>query len=644
MDNSRSSLIAYYIILSLLVLFSFLNFSERFFPLLNSDQAVTILMTPGFTIPGDLYFWGQDRAGSLLPMLANLLVAIYRFPPVLAVSVVHYAVLILGFLALATLIRNRSLKLLLAVIWFFPSWHFLDHVTLLFGVQLSVFAVGIYFLKLAENEKRTWFHLLWLSAACLAFIASVWVSDLALPSVLLLLVPFLLKYWTILVKKNGITALIKDRRLLLSMVTLVFWLAVGVFAILFAKHRATRIDAYNEHILNNPYEMWISLKMIFYTIYKVLIFSSENFMESIYAWAILSGVPVILAISKYPKPFSEFCRQHKWMVFFALNGILLLLVLVLSHWVLLNGVNRRYFTIVYISFWVFFLLYIDATGIRSNVPQRRGSRIRTILLSVIIVAGAVSSFDKFYFPKRIPPRIDVLGDLKKLGDIGIIAEYWNAYLTAAVDPDHIKATPHDRDLNRSAYLTEQVFRQPRIYLIRDQWLESFPDSIVQYGHILRKEGEEFRMGNCYLCRYFPELLHMEFTWKEMQHQGIVEEDTMAVGKQSVKTGPGMDRARHFVFGPFVKLAPGKITVTFRIRSSDCLSTDNLAYLDVAAEYGSKTLGSKTIRASDFEQAKKYQDFDIPVELDAEYKGVEFRILYLGKADLWFDKVTIKGRL
>ena len=55
MDNSRSSLIAYYIILSLLVLFSFLNFSERFFPLLNSDQAVTILMTPGFTIPGDLY-------------------------------------------------------------------------------------------------------------------------------------------------------------------------------------------------------------------------------------------------------------------------------------------------------------------------------------------------------------------------------------------------------------------------------------------------------------------------------------------------------------------------------------------------------------------------------------------------------------
>ena len=45
----------------LIILLSFFTFSENFYPLLNSDMAVNILMTPAFSLPHDIYFWGQDR-------------------------------------------------------------------------------------------------------------------------------------------------------------------------------------------------------------------------------------------------------------------------------------------------------------------------------------------------------------------------------------------------------------------------------------------------------------------------------------------------------------------------------------------------------------------------------------------------------
>jgi len=74
MNTTRIHSFVYYLLLFLLIFFSFYNFAEIYFPLLNSDMAITILMAQNLNLPGDLYFWGQDRAGSLIPLLANILV------------------------------------------------------------------------------------------------------------------------------------------------------------------------------------------------------------------------------------------------------------------------------------------------------------------------------------------------------------------------------------------------------------------------------------------------------------------------------------------------------------------------------------------------------------------------------------------
>ena len=119
----------------------------------------------------------------------------------------------------------------------------------------------------------------------------------------------------------------------------------------------------------------------------------------------------------------------------------------------------------------------------------------------MILTGAISSFYKFYYPKHIPARIQVLSEFQSLGDIGLISEYWYSYLSASPDPIHIKATPHDKDYVRNYKLVEEVFDQPRIFIIKDGWMDSFPDTLRQFGRTLVKKGDKFYLGECWINQY-----------------------------------------------------------------------------------------------------------------------------------------------
>ena len=33
------------------------------------------------------------------------------------------------------------------------------------------------------------------------------------------------------------------------------------------------------------------------------------------------------------------------------------------------------------------------------------------------------------------------------------------------------------------------------------WLDNFPDTLIQFGHVLVKDGIEFNLGNCCLTKY-----------------------------------------------------------------------------------------------------------------------------------------------
>ena len=128
----------------------------------------------------------------------------------------------------------------------------------------------------------------------------------------------------------------------------------------------------------------------------------------------------------------------------------------------------------------------------------------------------------------------------------------------------------------------------------------------------------------------------------MKYQGIVDKDEDARNGQSVRTGPGFDKSKHFIYGPFISLSPGKVVVRFRLKAGENLSTGKLAFLDVSADYGKTILGSRTLQCADFGRVNAFQEFEVPIELTKRYDGIEFRILYLGDADLSFDRVVVKG--
>jgi hypothetical protein len=634
MNTTKIPTYFYNILFFLLILFSFYNFAPVFFPLLNSDTGVTVLMSQGLALPGDLYFWGQDRGGSLVPLLANVLVEAYKFPPILAVSVVHYFIMIAGFFAMASFFRNRNLKVILVLVWFFPCWHFLDQIMPLFGVQMAMTAFALYFLKKTKTAGNHFFNLVWMSLACLSFILTIWVSDLAVVSLIIAALIAFREYLPAL-RKEKISFLFRERNTRIQVALVAAWFILGSAFIIYAKQNAVKSDGYNTQYLNHPGEFLAVIKIILFSVWKVLSFSSENLMESIYAWAIIGGMPIILKLSNTRSHFSDFCSSHKLLVFFALNAIVIFVLLILSHWVYLNGTNRRYFTLVYVTIWIALLLYVDSTGSHNR-------QLRMIILVCIALPGAVSSFSNFYVPERMQSRVTALADFRKLGDFGLISDYWDAYVISSTDPKHIVATPHDKDNVRNHYLPEQVFKMPKLYLARDGWMDSFPDTITQFGHILSRKGSAFKVANIELCQYERVLFKRTFTCEEMQHQGTVKPDSLAGSGKSVFIGNEYDRNKHFIFGPFLSLQHGTILVQFSLKSEPDLATRNLAVLEISAEYGKKILATQAIRSCDFQRRDTYQMFDIKCALDKDYKGVEFRILYFGGPELSFDRIELTG--
>jgi hypothetical protein len=624
----------YYLVLVLIIIVSYFNFSALYYPFLDINTAITILMTPGFSIPGDLYLWGQNFFGSLVPFLAQLLALSYRFPPDMAVSVVHYVILIGGFLALSTFFRSRFLKLLMALTWFIPAWHSIGQVTNIFSIQFSLLIIGIYLLNRYKSVVSEKIKAIWMSLACIAFITSVWVSDLSFVSLILLILFLFWEKRSVLSIKDLISKR-KEKSSIYFLLTIGFWLLAGFGFLWYAKSHASNTFSLARPLFSSPVELFLSLKIVLLSIFKILIFSSGNIFESVYAWGALLGLLAILKVSWNQNRVRPPLLYNKWALYFMVNGIILFFCIISSHWVFLNGLDRKYFSIVVITLWTALLLFTETSEISHPV-------IRKYILTFLILLGSFSSLYPLYLP-HLPSSNTALSELKTLNTIGLIGASSAAYFSASVDPTHIKATPHEKEYIRNFNLVQDVIKQNRIFLIKNGWLSSFPDTISQFGILLQRTGEPFHKSGYELCRYERIIKRSYFSIGEMKYQGTLQEDTTAYTKQVAMITPGFDRNKHFIYGPFIHLLKGRYTVLFRLKTSRDLSTDNVAVLDISANYGKEIIASKTIRLCDFAKSHHFEEFDISFETAKDYDGVEFRVMFLGGVDLWFERVVLAER-
>jgi hypothetical protein len=482
--------IAYYTGVSGIIILSFLYYSSNFYPLLGSDDAVVVLMIHYFQLPHDLYFWGQDRYGSLIPLMGQLFHQGFGLSALTSESVTHYLLLVAGYFAFAGLLKSKFSKLVLAIAWFFPPMRLIDFLRLNIGQEYSLLAIGIFILyrlsinKEGNSQLKKQFLLL---AITLLFIMAAWVSDLAIVSVSVIL---MLQVYFGLYRNAG--KAFTNFRWKPAVFYVVTGVLVGAAFIYYGKFYAAKSQSYNN--FNDFSTVIASFQLFWASILELLLFKAYEPFTSAYLYLLILLTLALFFLRSHIH-FSE--NQKKWFLFFIIDFVLIFFIIMLSKWSFLNGVPRRYFTSNYITFWLAFLLAFECLA-----DSKIKKMLRIAILFAVIIAGAGTLYNlKYIWPKTLKPRVEYVREFESLGRIGIIGNYWNSYINSVTSPDQIMATPNDRSSVRSRAMAREVMKRDTFYIIRDSWMESFPDSLNQFGTPLYKNGDEFRMGDCYVCRY-----------------------------------------------------------------------------------------------------------------------------------------------
>jgi len=482
----------FYFALLVIIILSFRFYASNFYPALCTDDAVIILMLHNFSLPHDIYFWGQDRYGSLIPLLGQFFFKLFKLSAVSSESITHYILLIAGYFGFAGLFQSYSNKFIFAIIWFFPPFHLIDFIRNNLGIQYALIGIAVFALNELYASKTTLYSLkqhLLLLLCTIVLILSIWVSDLSIVTIFILLCVLFFFY----LKEHNFAIGNKFYKKP-ELYYIVFGLLTTVFFIHYAKSHADKIENYEK--FNDFNAIIASIKIFCKSICELFTFKSHELFTSIYLYLILIVSGLCLFNFRFIKLNDN---NKKWLIFFMIDGVIAFSVIMLSKWSYLNGVPRRYFIPVYISLWIAFLIILE--HLQLNIRLKK--YIEMILITAVIIGGigTLYNFKYVLWIKTLEPRIKTANEFKSLGNIGIIADYWYSYINACPDPDMIKATPNESSYVRNRKLADDVFKQNKLYVIKDNWLDSFPDSLKQFGHLLLKDGEQFYLGGSDVCKY-----------------------------------------------------------------------------------------------------------------------------------------------
>ncbi|NVO19055.1 MAG: hypothetical protein HXX13_05110 [Bacteroidetes bacterium] len=481
-----------FLIACLVITISFFFFSNRFYPLLNSDDGISILMIHYFDWKSGLYFWGQDRLGSLVPFLGRLIYILFHPNAILAESISHYLIMAAGYFAISTFLRSPVSRIILCIIWFFPPFHMIEIHHNALGLEYSVLGIGLYFMhrSLRGRAKTSMHRLFFFAVSFIFFILAIWVSDLDLVSIAVVF---------------GIILWYKFKSFHYNPIRAVLNIPVGYYLVaLIGVLSGAMFIAYCKSVSLNTidyqslagYKPFVQTSGIFLqSMWSLFIFKAGEPFTSIYLYLVV-GFGIVLVVCVFS---NEKIHWSPVTLFFALQTIILLLVVLSSKWVLMNEVGRRYFISIYLSIWITLLLLLEKK-MQSGLKKMRWISFSLLLIAIFGGSGTILHL-RYIWPGTLTPKYTILKEFKDYGNIGVIGNYWNSYVISSIDPDHIVASTSDEMFCRKKELTPLVFKQERLFIVRDGWFEHFPDTMFLYNHVLQRKSEEKMIGDCFACEY-----------------------------------------------------------------------------------------------------------------------------------------------
>lgn len=617
--HSLRNSIVFYLLLAIIITISYSYFSSAHYPLLNSDDGVGILMTHHLDFPHDIYFWGQDRLGSLVPLIGQIWTKGFGASPIVAYSLTNYLLLTLGYFGFATFFRDHTTKLLFAMLWFIPFHQFIDLVHYPIGIGYSIVGSSLLLIRLLRFQPKRFFdwknHLL----LCLLTIwlgAGIWMSDLIAVNLACLLFAIFIHRW-------------RTERKWFPRPEVIFWILAGTVTwgwfIINAKLNAPAKTA-NFQSFNTFADVGQASSLLWESITDLMSGKNKDWLTTVFPWMAL-GLIVLLIVFALKGKIKLTNENKKWLLFLRLDFLLVVIVLFSLHWVLINQMASRYFVASYITLVIITLIYTEQV-----LLSRKTKRLFTIFLFTIAFVGSASHFNYLltYNPKKLHSAAADTRAYEQYGQIGIIADYWYAYRHSCVNPDQIHATPHDMSDVKNRALVPEVFAQPRLFVIGDSWLQTFPDTLVQFKIPLEKKGKPFRIAGNTVCEYHRLPLNHIYTADEL----VLSDPKRKVvknGKSYIHIEKDPTITDQIVqSGPMNTLVPGKYSITYYMRADSLPETDTvIGEILISAEYGAIPIKQIPVESVLFRDGKEHvitvpfylKDFTFNVEYLFRTKGI-----------------------
>jgi hypothetical protein len=476
-------------LITIIFLCSWRAFALHLTPHFNSDHAIHVLMAQDLRLPDDLYYWGQTRLGSLLPILAHALLRIWPIAPITMVAGLQYGLILGGFLGFARLLKHRLAHLTLALVWFLPAGLFLEllqaaHPYAPQFAMIGAACVGTEKLRHRQSLPIGQSSLLVVGAIG-ALLLSLWVSELSI--VLVVLVGRLILQECRFYDGQAPAPWQRLHQQL-------FWLTVGLGMALIICGKVFATPSYGIFGINTFSQTMTILPSIGSGLWNAATFSIDNFYLSLYT--VLAGL-VVCGLLLLQRGSST---SFNWSRVFGLNAIVSLGLLINSEWVYRNELSPRYFIVVYLSVWLAGLFWVD----RMELSADRTTQYQKPILCLLLITAVIGScsLPGYVFALAQPQaQLQRMLALRQVAPAGIIGDYWTAYEICAVDPQRLHCTAHDRATVRSQRAVAKVLAAPQIYLVKEGWFETFPAEIQQFGRHLRQVGAAIKLDRYTLAPY-----------------------------------------------------------------------------------------------------------------------------------------------
>lgn len=467
-----------------LIIISFTTYSALFFKELNSDHAIHVLMARDFSSFSDLYYWGQNRLGSLIPLLAHPLS--YLFNPLVAVSIIQYVLIIGVIFWLLFWVKSIYWRVALILLWLFPTSFWSCQILIAHSYSGQLFFLLSSFSLLSPKISRPY-----LSLIC--FILALWCSELSIAAFPAWLLLYYVNWKRCFQQKTD------WKRLIIQL----FFFSVISFTFIFflLKVKSDLPDEKNYLTQTIVPEISMLKENISRTVshyYNSFSFSGEwKVLLSSYVRAlmILWPIAVIITFFSYLRNFS--LKKMKWELVWPITLFATFVVLMLSNYFHIMNSSNHYFSIFPLVslFW----LAVAKDGFYAKLKHY----LVIYLLPLIIISSVYNFYSLQFTPHyKDSNRVNriIISDFPfpEGGKIGLVGNYWNSYLFGAIYPDQVVPTPYWGDQIRNFNMFFDALESDTIVVIGKGWMESMKDSInMNYYHLVRKSPEYFYNGIIY---------------------------------------------------------------------------------------------------------------------------------------------------